>query len=404
MTLHLSGAPHRLEPVSGEHQNQRDGDDPKHRELAPEQQKTTRRISELAKGSLPRIHADLPSSVLSNITGAAGFADYNKKLLDAIAPAFKVSNLGLKVIDTKGLLGTRSGPSTFAAAQSKLLDSIMPGFLTCELGGAQSALGQLGAAQSALTAQLMKNVDLGVSKQMAAIVTQFTASQSKAWESIAASASGIIRSFYPPNLRDIDGITLSDIKAVAFDEGIPMYLVPRQETAALLLGADDLAARLGMLEERSGLIVEDCRAALAECESELMAPYVAKADEAAAAFEAGYPSAAQALTSSILEGLIWDYFGRDKKRFVPNRWGKTTPEAYDELGAHEFLAFAPVWQAFQQYDLTKGDLIPATFSRHATAHTVSEKQYTRANALQGLMLACSLVAHVDAVGIAAVAA
>jgi len=134
------------------------------------------------------------------------------------------------------------------------------------------------------------------------------------------------------------------------------------------------------------------------------AHYVTKADEAAAALEAGYASAAQALISCLLEALIWGYFGRDKKRFVPNKWGKTTPEAYDELGAHEFLAFAPVWQAFQQYDLAKGDPIPPTFSRHATAHTVSEKQYTRANALQGLMLACSLVAYVDHAGIAEEAA
>ena len=250
----------------------------------------------------------------------------------------------------------------------------------------------------------MRNVDFGVSQQMTAVANLFTASQLKVWESIAASALAIARAFYPPNLRDIEDIGLSTIIAVAFDEGIPLYLVPRQETAELLLAAEGREERLAVLEKRSTLVIEDCRGVLAECQSFRMAQCAAKAAEAAAALEAGFASASQALIGSILEALVWDYFGRDKRRFVPSKSGKTTREAYDELQAHEFLAFAPVWQAFQQYDLTKGDSIPPTFSRHATAHTVSEAQYTRANALQGLMLACSLVAYVDAVSVSEAAA
>ncbi len=403
-TLRLSGLTLRLVLVSDEDQQDSDGDEPKRRELTPEEREAFRRLGEVVKRSMPRINVDLPPSALKHITGALGMADQNKRLLEGIAPALKASALGFKGIDTKGLLGATSGLSAFAAAQSKLFDSIKPALSSPELVGKQGALAQIGAAQSAWTAQLMKNVDLGPSKQMATVAKQFTANQAKVWESIGASARVMVRSFYPPNLRDVEGISLSAIKAVAFDEGIPLYLVPRQETAELLLGADDFAARLDILKERSPLIVEDCRAVLAKCDSELMAPYVRKVDEATAALEAGYPSAAQALASSILEALIWDYFGKDKKRFLPNRWGKATPEAYDEMGAHEFLAFAPVWQAFQQYDLTKGDPIPPTFSRHATVHTVSEEQYTLTNALQGLMLACSLVAYVDAAGIAVEAA
>jgi hypothetical protein len=35
--------------------------------------------------------------------------------------------------------------------------------------------------------------------------------------------------------------------------------------------------------------------------------------------------------------------------------------------------------------------IPATFSRNATAHTVSSRQFNRRNAVQGLLFACSLL-------------
>lgn len=372
----------------------------KRRELTPEEREALRNVGDVAKLKLPKINVGLPDSVLKNISGALGMVDKNKKLLEAISPALKMSNLGIKGLDTRGLLGANGSLSALASTHSKLLDSMGPALRASDLIGRQSgiasALGQLGVAQSAWTSQVMKNVDFGVSKQMAAMAKQFTASQSLVWESVAASAREMVRSFYPTNLRDIDGITLTAIKAVAFDEGIPLFLVPRQETAELLLAADSLDARLALLEERSGLILEDCRTVLSGCASEQMAGYVAKVGEAAAAHEAGFPSAAQALISSIVESLVWDYFGHEKKRFLPNKWNKTTPGAYDEMGAHEFLAFAPIWQAFQQYELSKGDPLPATFSRHATAHTVSEAQYKPVNALQGLMLVTGLVAFMDA--------
>ncbi|WP_284982855.1 hypothetical protein [Arthrobacter sp. efr-133-TYG-118] len=36
-----------------------------------------------------------------------------------------------------------------------------------------------------------------------------------------------------------------------------------------------------------------------------------------------------------------------------------------------------------------------TFSRNATAHTVSPRQFNRRNAVQGIMVACSLLYRLD---------
>lgn len=372
-------------------------------------------LRNLGKVNLPKIRTTLPDSVLKSIADATDVTARHMRLLDSVMPATKLSklgiagldtkgllgkNFGLAGLDTKGLIGRHSALSDLAAQQSKLLDSIKPSIRIAELAGAKAniagSFAKLGVGQAAWTSQLMKNVDFGLSKQMQAAAKSFTVSQSKVWESVAASARLMARSFYPSNLRDIEGITLSAVKAVAFDEGIPLYLVPGQETAELLLRADSLEDRIAILAERSDLIVEDCREVLTACQSERMEGYVAKVDEAAAALAAGFPSAAQALVSSVVESLVWDYFGHDKKRFLPNKRKKVTPEAYDKMDAHEFLAFAPVWQAFQQYELSKGDPIPLTFSRHATAHTVSPEQYKPVNALQGLMLVTGLVVFMDA--------
>ena len=84
------------------------------------------------------------------------------------------------------------------------------------------------------------------------------------------------------------------------------------------------------------------------------------------------------------------YFGADRYDYTPNR-RTTTNAAYEEFTVREFIAMAPIWQAYQQFYVEKGDPVPRTFSRHATAHTVSPRQYSRRNAIQGLLLACSLI-------------
>lgn len=70
-------------------------------------------------------------------------------------------------------------------------------------------------------------------------------------------------------------------------------------------------------------------------------------------------------------------------------------DVYDEFSVRRFIAFAPMWQTYQQFFVTDGDKVPMTFSRNATAHTVSPRQFNRRNALQGLMVASSLVYRLD---------
>lgn len=53
------------------------------------------------------------------------------------------------------------------------------------------------------------------------------------------------------------------------------------------------------------------------------------------------------------------------------------------------------WQAWQKFFPDEGLRVPHTFSRNATAHTVSAKQYTRRNAVQGLMIVSSLIYFFD---------
>lgn len=71
---------------------------------------------------------------------------------------------------------------------------------------------------------------------------------------------------------------------------------------------------------------------------------------------------------------------------------RLTPQ---EFGAHEYQALAPVWRAWQKFFPDEGVPVPHTFSRNATAHTVSSKQYSLRNAVQGAMIVSGLLLLFD---------
>lgn len=109
----------------------------------------------------------------------------------------------------------------------------------------------------------------------------------------------------------------------------------------------------------------------------------------------GHSSAAQALAGSLIDSLVTAYFGKDRYQYTPDKNGKRTTKAYDEFTVRQFVAFAPMWQAYQQFWVDDGDTVPTTFSRNATAHTVSSRQFNRRNTVQALLFATSLLYFFD---------
>ena len=113
------------------------------------------------------------------------------------------------------------------------------------------------------------------------------------------------------------------------------------------------------------------------------------------ALDNSHTEAAQALTGSLIDSLLTAYFGKDRYKYTPAKNGKRTTEAYEEFTIRQFVAFAPMWQVYQQFWVEDGDRIPTTFSRNATAHTVSARQFNRRNAVQALLFATSLLFFFD---------
>ena len=293
--------------------------------------------------------------------------------------------------------------STFAAQQSKLFDALKPAF------AAQDAWKQImvidsdifkrtALAQSnlnAITAHLTKNVDFGLSDTFAKLAQQVAAQQSEWLRTMGPAFKSFKLSFYPPNLRTIDGLRWQDVESVVMVDGIALYGVPRTSIAGALIRADSAAKRRDILGRRWKLISADCRAAVERCETEAVGSYLPVALAALDALDAGHTAAAQALAGALLDSIVNSYFGNDRYLYTPDKHGKRTNAAYDEFTAHEYIAFAPIWQAWQKFFPDEGLPIPHTFSRNATAHTVSAKQYTKRNTVQSLMIASSLIYFFD---------
>lgn len=318
----------------------------------------------------------------------------------AAASAAKLSSFSLPESALKNLINL----SGIASQQSKLADSLkplldaqsgwMPQFdrINSDLFKTQAVTQEQFAK---LGANLTKTINFGISDSVAKLAEQFAAQQASWLKTLEPALEQFKKSFYPPNLRRIENLAFGDVEKVVMADGIALYGVPRTSIAEALVRAESAAKRREILGRRRNPISADCREVAEGLSTTAVAPYKPFAMAALNALDNGHTEAAQALTGSLIDSLLTAYFGENRKKYTPAKNGKRTTEAYEEFTVHQFIAFAPMWQAYQQFWVQDGDRVPNTFSRNATAHTVSPRQFNGRNAVQALLFATSLLFFFD---------
>src|SRR5262249_53517861 len=138
-------------------------------------------------------------------------------------------------------------------------------------------------------------------------------------------------------------------------------------------------------------ILDDCISVAETANHGALSEVATLLTEAAMAARAAHYSAAQALTANILDTTL-----RHASPFGPWQSYKRLREAVAELQNNRTLfrlrtglALAPVLLATEHFDGQAN--IPKFFNRHATAHGVSQIQYSRTNAIVALMAATSVL-------------
>lgn len=353
-------------------------------DLTPEQREPYRRQVEriyeairpnlpainLASDAISKLMADVtkwwpvtvPDSLMKNIAAASIGAEQNARVVDQLMPMFE--------------------------AQSAWKKQLVP------INSDIIKLDGFGPSQFNLIAShLAKNANFGLHDF--AQITKLYADQQATWLKGIAPALAILKgSFFPSNLRGIRDLTLEEVEQVVMLDGIALYEGPRTEIAEKLVRAPSSAARREILGRKWREIAADCREVLEKCQSTGAAPMIRFALHVVDALDAGNTTSAQPLAASLVDTILRKDLPTTKPLIVPSKKNKKS-DAYLDFSVRKFIALAPIWQAYQNYFPDNGDRVPRTFNRHATVHTVGSQQYSRRNAIQGLMLVCGLLKFLD---------
>ena len=209
---------------------------------------------------------------------------------------------------------------------------------------------------------------------------------------------GLNRALLPPNLRGhAEEITANEVHEFVEQEGIPLYFVPRGRTALRLVRAKSSPARRQVLNDCYVSLIEDCAAALKSADHEAVSDEVGFALDGLGAMRAGHTRSAQAMFTVTLDTLIYRFYpDRNGRSVITNRKkGAGVPEAIDEMGVRAALVWLPVWNAHEEFWKHRGDKVPHYYSRHASVHGVSSRQFSKRNCVQVLMLVTSLISYAD---------
>lgn len=244
---------------------------------------------------------------------------------------------------------------------------------------------------------LFAGVDFSGFEKLRVPINNWVQEQGRIAEVMKGLGEALFRGF-PANLRNLPEGGLEQVSHVVCNDGIALYGAPRQEIVIEVLAAPNQESRRMILGDRATEISLDCRALLETCSSEWWRPMTTFALEALDSFDAGHTASAQALAASIVDTLLRAFFGEKRSDYTPSRKGASNPRSIDVLDTlplREHFAVSPIWQAHQQFWVEKGDPIPETFNRNASAHAVSTEQYTLINAVQGILFSSTLLWFLD---------
>lgn len=146
-------------------------------------------------------------------------------------------------------------------------------------------------------------------------------------------------------------------------------------------------------------LMEDCAAMLERVDHEAVSDELGFALDGLGAMRAGHACSAQAMFTVTLDTLIYRFYPDRKDRgVITNRKrGADVPDEIDEMGVREAFVWLPIWNAHEEFWKHKGDKVPYYYSRHASVHGVSSRQFSKRNCIQVLMLVTSLIGYAEQV-------
>lgn len=205
----------------------------------------------------------------------------------------------------------------------------------------------------------------------------------------------------PENLAGLGKeVTLENLIDLVYDDGIPLYGIPRLDTVYKLVRADGSRGKRNVLIECQESIFEDCMSALNSLHSDYAQEMRCFILSGLYALKNGYSDAVQALFTNIMDTVHQKFWPDrdDRKDITHHEKGDEVPESFAEMSVGKNLVFAALWNSHITFWPKRGEEPPTEYLRHASVHGVSRRQYKLENCIQALMLVTSLLIYVDNFG------
>ncbi|MEB0200373.1 hypothetical protein QN345_12695 [Cryobacterium sp. 10I1] len=226
------------------------------------------------------------------------------------------------------------------------------------------------------------------------------------WELVERQHDQFVASL-PPNWQspEVEFPDLSELESLQLKEGLPLAWVPPNDVLRRVLGANTAAGRRRIIAAEADAILTACMKELRRLKSGETTQWRGTAIEAARVMKAGYWRAGQALAAIALdtatEKFVRASFSEATKHFSngkPNPPGsspRTFPTWYEVDYPRALLVLHSLYGAFSMFRGKSGEPVPAQFTRHGTVHSMSGRQYSKANALISLMHLVGLLCLIE---------
>lgn len=236
----------------------------------------------------------------------------------------------------------------------------------------------------------MTKFNESIMKSLAPAFADFNKRYFAQFDEIAKNLQKIAARAYPPNWRIEDGLVRlpDNLETILIEEGIPLAWVPPTQVLEKLFAAQTPGDRRKVLSSNWKAVVAECTAVLNSVEEQKLSVYVEFALEAAETLAAGKWKASQALSTNILDSFLHQKFTTASRKELTNQKQRVDWKKFPMRVA---LVVGALSGGYAEYWPKNGDEIPKQFSRHASAHGLSRRQYSRLNAVIALMNVVGLI-------------
>jgi hypothetical protein len=209
-----------------------------------------------------------------------------------------------------------------------------------------------------------------------------------------ASFAKVLDTAWPPNWHGAqrpDQLKLS-LESMLLDEGLCLAWVPPTPVLERLFAASSRQDRRSVIGRSWKYILDASERELDAVTKPVYRHYVSFARYAVDAVRTGNHQAGQALAANLLDTVLQQVFSTDSRKIITNQKSRF------DIGKYPLqlsLVLGGIWGSYLRYQPRDGDKIPTQFSRHASAHGVSARQYSRVNATLSIMHVVALLRAVQ---------